>query len=127
MRRMSRQKGIGLFGFIFILGMVGFVATITIKVIPLYLNEMKIARAVHQVASDPQYADSDIPFLWDRLQRRWDIEDITMLTPKEVQILREKDGRRAMKYDYEARNNLFYNIFIVIHFTGDEKMRVVQQ
>jgi hypothetical protein len=120
----SRESGIGLFGFIVIMGLIGFFSLVTIKVIPLYLNEMKIKRAVHAVAIDPDNADKDNAYITERLQRRWDVEDAYMLEPRDVKIVKEKNGGRALKYDYDARVNLFYNIFVVIQFTGDEKMRI---
>ena len=120
----SNQAGIGLFGFIVLMGLIGFFALVTVKVVPLYLNEMKIARSVHAVAIDPQSADEDNGQVMYHLARRWDIEDPTMLDVKDVKIVKEKDGRRAIKYDYDARVNLFYNVYVVINFKGDEKMRV---
>jgi hypothetical protein len=122
----SRQSGIGIFGFIVIMGLIGFFAILTIKMIPLYLNEMKVKRAVHAVAIDPDNADKDVAYITERLQRRWDVEDTRddLLLPKEVKVVKTKDGRRHLMYDYDAREKLFYNIFVVVQFTGDEPMRV---
>ena len=125
MTRMTTQRGIGLFGFIGLMGLIGFFALVTMKVVPLYLNEMKIAKAVHQVAIDPDNAERDNAYLWERLQRRWDVEDAHTLEPKQVQIVKEKDGRRVMKYDYDSKVNLFYNVYVVINFTANEPMRSV--
>jgi hypothetical protein len=127
MNNRESQQGLGLVGFVFVFALIGFFAIVTAKTVPLYLNQMKIARAVHAVAIDPDHADKDVVYLRDRLQRRWDIEDIRMLEPRDIAVVPQKDGRRSLKYDYEARENLFYNIFIVIHFTGEEKLRVVNQ
>jgi len=120
----SNQSGIGLFGFITLMALIGFFALVTMKTVPLYLNEMKIARAVHQVAIDPAMANQDPSEIQRFLQRRWDVEDATMLQPRDVKVVKMKDGRRALKYDYDARVNLFYNVYLVINFTGDEPMRV---
>jgi hypothetical protein len=121
----NKQGGLGMFGFIVVIGLVGFFALVTIKGIPLYLNEMKIKRSVHAVAMDPENADKDNAYITERLQRRWDVEDAYMLEPRDVKIVKDKGGGRSLKYDYDARVNLFYNIFLVIQFTGDEKMRTV--
>jgi hypothetical protein len=123
MTQRSRQRGLGLFGFIGVVGLVGFFALVTIKTIPLYLNEMKIKRSVNAVAMDPDNADKDNAYITERLQRRWDVEDAYMLEPRDVKIVKEKNGGKALKYDYDARVNLFYNIYLVVQFTGDYKMR----
>lgn len=124
MTRIGTQRGIGLFGFIGLMGLIGFIALVTMKVVPLYLNEMKISRAVHQVSQDPDNADKDNAYIWERLQRRWDVEDAQILEPKQVLIAKQADGKH-MKYDYDARVNLFYNVYVVINFKTDEKMRAV--
>ena len=124
MTGIGRQKGIGLFGFIGLMALIGFFALVTMKVVPLYLNEMKISRAVHQVSQDPDNADKDNGYIWERLQRRWDVEDAKILEPKQVQIVKQADGKH-MKYDYDARVNLFYNVYVVVNFKTDERMRAV--
>ncbi len=123
MTDLKRQRGVGLFGFIVIMALIGFFALVTVKTIPLYLNEMKIKRSVHAVAADPENADKDIPYIVERLQRRWDVEDAYMLEPRDVKVVKDKGGGRSLKYDYDARVNLFYNIYLVVQFTGNEKMR----
>ncbi|HZP13034.1 MAG TPA: DUF4845 domain-containing protein [Nevskiaceae bacterium] len=125
MKGIGRQKGIGLFGFLALMFLIGFFALVTMKVLPLYLNQMKVSRAVHQVAQDPDNADKDQRYLYDRLQRRWDVEDTKILDVKDVNIVKLKDGRRALTYDYDARVNLFYNVYVVVNFKSEEPMRVV--
>ncbi len=124
MTGIGRQKGIGMFGFIGLMALIGFFALVTMKVVPLYLNEMKVAKAVHQVSQDPDNADKDNAYIWERLQRRWDVEDTKILEPKQVQITKQADGKH-MKYDYDARVNLFYNVYVVVNFKADERMRAV--
>lgn len=122
-----KQRGVGLVGLFFLFGMIAFVGTVAVKCLPLYLNQMKVARSVHAVAVDPENANHDTQTLRNRLQRRWDIEDTKMLEPRDVKVEQRKDGTRALVYDYEARVNLFYNIFIVIQFKGSEALRNVPQ
>jgi hypothetical protein len=120
-----RQRGIGMFGFIGLMGLIGFFALVTMKVVPLYLNQMKVSKSVHQVAQDPDNADKDPHWIYDRLERRWDVEDTKLIDSKEVKLVKLKDGRRALTYDYDARVNLFYNIYVVVNFKAEEPMRVV--
>lgn len=118
----SRQKGIGWFGLLFVLGVLGFFTVVGMKVLPLYLNQMKIASSVSKVAGDPSNADAEVGELRKSLQRYWDIESIDALTPKDVKVKRTEQGR-FLSYDYEAREHLFYNIYVVIHFQADVPLR----
>lgn len=122
MRTLRSQRGIGWFGLLYILATLGVIVMVVIEVGPLYLNQMAIERAVHQTADDPEMANAEPNVIRDSLTHRWDADYIDTLTPKEVKIRRTEKGR-SLFYNYEARVNLFYNIFIVIQFSGEEKMR----
>lgn len=105
-----------------VLGLIAFFATLVIKCLPLYLNQMKIARALHGVAEDPEISASDAQNIRTHLHRRWLIESIDSLTPEDVKLRRNAAGR-ALIYDYEARTHLFYNIDLIVHFQGDVALR----
>lgn len=110
-----RQRGLGLLMLLVILANIALVSVIAIKIGPLYLNEMNVARAVHGVATDPELADAPPAVLRDRLQRRWDIDYIDQIQARDVKLKRTPKGR-ALVYKYEARVTLFYNIDIVVRF-----------
>lgn len=124
MRLPKHQRGLGWFGLLLVLGTIGITAIVVVKCLPLYLNQMKLAKAVHQIADDPDLANSDPAALRNRMQRHWDIDDIILIEPKDIKVKRTDQGR-FLSYDYEARTNLFYNIYLVIHFQDDVQMRNV--
>lgn len=113
MQSKHRQKGFVKLFFIF--GSIAFVATVLIKLFPLYGNQLKLKRAVEQTASE---GSIDPLAVRNSLQRRWDIEDITIITPKDIIIERGGNGGGALKYEYEARTHLFYNVDLVLTFDG---------
>lgn len=118
MMNRHRQRGLGLFGLLLLLGSIGFATLLTFEVLPVYLNQMKIDRAVKTVAAD---APSTVTEVRSALQRFWDIEDIAELTPRDVKVVRGSTGRRLV-YGYEARRHLFGNVSLVLEFEGDEPM-----
>ncbi|HEX4895100.1 MAG TPA: DUF4845 domain-containing protein [Solimonas sp.] len=121
MQLRNRQKGIGIFGIAFILAFIGFTALVVMKTLPLYLNQMKVQRSVNKVASDPGNGNAEAIEIRKALQRYWDIESIDVITPKDIKIVRNSDGR-FLSYDYEARERLFYNVSIVLTFQADVPM-----
>jgi hypothetical protein len=122
-RSPRRQAGLSAVSMLLVFGLIAFFTTLVIKCLPLYLNQMKIARALNGISEDPEISASDAMSIRDHLHRRWIIESIDSLTPEDVKI-RRGEGVRAMVYDYEARTHLFYNIDIVIHFKGDVPLRI---
>ena len=122
MRSRQKQRGLGWFGLLFIFAMIGFVALVTMRCLPIYLNQMKVVKAVHQAASDRDLASAQgSAEVISKLQRFWDIDSIDYLQPKDVKLTRTQRGR-TLSYHYEARTPLFYNIFIVIEFQDSVPM-----
>lgn len=116
----SKHRQQGFFRLFFIFGSIAFVAIVGIKLLPLYINQMKVSRVVKSAASegtiDPVQARNG-------MQRRWDIEDINIITPKDILIERGENGGGKFTYDYEARTHLFYNVDLVLHFEGSEPVK----
>jgi len=122
MRSIQRQHGLGLWGWITVLALIGFFATITLRLVPMYLNEMKIMRVVKATAQDPGNASLGPTELRKAMELRWDIEDIHTIKVTDVKIVRVGGGR-ALTYDYESRANVFQNIYVVVHFTNRFQMK----
>lgn len=123
MQLRHRQKGLGWFGLLFIFGVIAFTAIVGLKCFPLYMNQFKLESAMNKVASKglPNSEDGG-KSIRDELENYWDIDDIKIVKPKDIKIKRTERGR-FMMYDYEAREKLFYNIYIVIHFKGEVQMQ----
>jgi hypothetical protein len=119
MRGFRTQRGLGLFGLIFVLAVVGTVALLLIKCIPVYLNEGTINRDLHDVATKQGTSGSEIDPNEVKLaiQRAWDIDYVTNLDPKDIKIVRDAKGW-SIDYDYEVREHLFFNVYLVLKFVN---------
>lgn len=124
MKLPSGQRGLGLWSAIFVFGTLAFVALCVIKVGPLYLNEASVRRAVADVASKEGSSDGnvDVAAIRSALQKRWDVDYISQLTPQEVKVIRVGSGL-FLAYDYEARVSLFGNVSVVCHFVHQSPLR----
>lgn len=122
MQSRHRQKGLGWFGLLFIFAVIAFVAIVSAKCFPIYMNQFKLQSTLNKVASsgDPVTDDGGLS-IRKSLERFWAIEDITRIDFKDIKLKRNERGR-FLTYDYEAREKLFYNIFIVIHFKGEVQL-----
>ena len=115
MQLQKRQRGLGLWGWLFVLSTIGFISLVTLQLVPIYLAEMSIQRVVKATANDPGNSNAPLQVLRNNMKTRWDVEGITTLSPNEVTLERHGAGR-ALAYDYEARAELFGNISLVVHF-----------
>jgi hypothetical protein len=121
-KSLKRQRGMGWFGMLLMLGAIAFMAIVAVKVGPLYMNQMTLARVVKSVAEDPSMGAAEPGVIRAALYARWAVDYINQIDAGDVKIKRTGNGR-VLAYDYEARVNLFYNVFVVIHFVGEHPMR----
>lgn len=109
------QRGMGLWSMLFVFLVIGFVALVTIKCVPIYLNQLEVQTAVKDVAADSTNSTAS-PFEIRRaLQRRFDIDDISHLKVKDIKVQRA-DNTREISYDYSVTVPLFANISLVMQF-----------
>lgn len=113
------QKGMSFLGLVFMFLVIGTLGTIFMKMYPLYMNEMKLKRAVTAAASNPD-ATASTGALRTALQRWWDVDDIEFLYPTDITINNGGKGKgRTLSYDYYARAELFADISVIVHFKND--------
>ena len=112
----SRERGITFIGWLVLLIPVAIVVYAGIRVAPVYLNYVKVARVIDQTISESRNDDSvTLAALRASINRRFDIEGVTYPDGKDVQIHRE--GRSwVMEAKYEDTAPLFANVSLLIAF-----------
>jgi hypothetical protein len=116
---MRSQRG-SAYSKLFTLVMVGAAVLIGLRVVPIYLNEVKIQSAIKGVATSPEARSASVSVgqLRSMLQRRWDVDDVRTLKVSDIKFMRTNEGR-LMRYDYVAQTDLFANWSLSISFTND--------
>lgn len=122
----NAQRGLTLWSGLYLFGSLAFIALCTIKIGPLYLNEFQINRAVRDVAAQASVVGSevDVAALRSSLQRRWDIDYLRQLEPRDIKVVRTSSGL-FLSYDYDAEVSLFANIIVVARFKNDIPLRAM--
>ncbi|MDP3293815.1 MAG: DUF4845 domain-containing protein [Nevskia sp.] len=120
------QRGLTLWSGLYLFGSLAFIALCVIKIGPLYLNEFQINRAVRDVAAQAAVVGSevDVTAVRSSLQRRWDIDYLRQLEPRDIKVIRTSGGL-FLSYDYDAEVPLFANITLVARFKDDIPLRAV--
>lgn len=120
------QLGLTLWSGLYLFGSIAFIALCGIKIGPLYLNEFTVNKAVRDVAAQASVIGSevDVAAVRSALQKRWDIDYIDQLEPRDIKVVRTAAGL-FLSYDYDAEVPLFANIIVVAHFADDIPLRAV--
>lgn len=122
----NAQRGLTLWSGLYLFGSIAFIALCGIKIGPLYLNEFQVNRAVRDVAAESSVVGGNVDVAAVRLalQRRWDIDYLSQLEPRDVKVVRTSGGL-FLSYDYDAEVPLFANIIVVANFKADIPLRSV--
>ena len=112
----SKQRGVTLIGWILLLTPWAICAYAGIRLTPVYLNYMKVARTLEQVKADYKGgAPADQFTIKTALEKRLFIESVEFPEAKEMKITR--NGRAwVIEAAYDDQAPLFSNVFILVSF-----------
>lgn len=111
----SGQRGMTLMSFLFAIAMAGVVGTLALRLIPVYLNHFKVVSSLDALKSQPDWETSSREQILEMLQKRWDIDSVDGLTPRNVVV--SKTGRNTqVRVAYDVTKPFFHNIDLIIHF-----------
>lgn len=112
----SKQTGITLIGFMFVLAIAGFFAYMAMKLVPAYIEFLGVDKAMTQVASSGAEGKS-LDDLRRELMFKLDFQytDSATITPKDITIKRANNAAQ-LSVSYDKRIPFLYNIDFLLHF-----------
>ncbi len=121
MRR--HQGGMTFIGLVFVLGMLALIAYAGLRLVPLYLNYIKVARSMDAAATEIKGGDiPDLNVVRRSLEKHWQIEDISGVEAKEVEIAKSDSGV-VLHVAYDDLAPYISNISLSVHFDKTVKVQ----
>lgn len=111
----QRQRGMTFMGLLIILALCGVVGLAGVRLFPVYLNYFKLVSTLKRVASEARGGGADEGSIRNSLDRHWNIEDITGLNQKEVEVKRE-NGVTILHAAYEDKVPYIANVSLSVEF-----------
>jgi hypothetical protein len=102
-------------GLLFVLGLAGLVVYAGIRLVPVYINYMKVASCMQQVAGEFKGGGADEISIRRALERRWGIEDIENPSFKDIEINRA-DGTISLHAAYSDVVPYLSNVSLSVSF-----------
>jgi Tfp pilus assembly protein PilE len=118
----KRQKGMTMIGIFFVLALVGVIGYAGMRILPLYLNYMKVSRSIDATASEFKGDAVDQVALRRTLEKHWQIEDIDSVQAKEVEITKDDSGT-VMHVAYDDSAPYIANVSLTVHFDKTAKVQ----
>jgi hypothetical protein len=113
-----RQRGVTFIGWLILLIPMAILGYVAIRLVPIYLNYMRVAHSVQQTAAEMKSEDvaTLTPMLIRAtLSKHFDIESISFPDVKDVTVTRDSTGW-TIEAKFEDTAPLFGNISMVIDF-----------
>jgi hypothetical protein len=111
----SRQRGVTIWGMFMISLMVVFFALLLFKLIPPYLQDLKVNAALDSIEQEASGSGMSKPEIIVALRKRFDIDDIDHVDPADITIQR-RGVFIVVDIEYEAIVPLVLNISALLEF-----------
>jgi hypothetical protein len=111
----SRQRGATFIGIVVIVAILGFAVYAGIRLVPIYLEYMAVARALEETAKEHSGGPTTPTQLRNSLDRRWTIETIDSVQPPDIEIKKAGAGW-TMRAWYRAEAPFIGNVSLVADF-----------
>ena len=112
----QQQRGMTIWSWLFVLGTIGFIALVTMKLFPIYMENMSVKKAVNQVAQAEGAGGFNKRTAWIALTKQFYVDEVKSVEEDDVAVETNDDGVRELVVAYEVRTSLMFNVDMVVWF-----------
>lgn len=121
MRLNKYQKGLSVWSFSFNLFLIGVAVFITLKLFPVYMEDLSVGTAVESLESDPEEFRGALS-VRNALTKRFDINNVTRVDKDNISITRDNQ-EYLIEVNYEVEVPFISNIFLILRFEHSAVVR----
>ncbi len=112
-----RQDGVSILGVLLLLALLSFFLTVTIRLLPVWMEGRSVKTAITAVA-EASTAQNSLRDVTKRLQNNFNTNRIEAIKPRDVKVYRD-EGKIIIDANYEARTPLFKGVDAVLMFNDN--------
>ena len=117
----NRQLGVTAIGWLFLLTPLAVVIYAGIRLAPVYLNYMKVAKAMDQVGNELKTGGVNPQSIRNTIDRHFEIDMVDYPTTRDMKITKD-GGSWLVESQYDDDAPLFANLSL--HVTFDKKVKI---
>ena len=121
MRGPARQAGLSYFGWLVVIAFVGLLVVAGLRLTPVYLEYFTVKTTLESVAAEAGVSKKSKAYVWDRLARRFQINDVRSVSIDDLAIEIDNSGAATFHINYERRTKLVGNLDAVAVFEISKK------
>jgi hypothetical protein len=121
MRTLHTQKGMGISGYLFVFIFIGLIATMALRLIPIYLENMGMQRAINQVMDAPDFGRLTKNEFYKRMEQAYYTNDVKSYNSERIsKVLKmntdKKTGQKQLELIYQVDAPFFKNVYLLVKF-----------
>lgn len=111
----KRQQGLTLISLIFLLGVIGVVVLLTLKIVPIYMDHNKVKSALMGLKEMPDLQTQTESEIRLSLSKRFNINYVTDVTQDDIKVVKHGDYLKV-DIEYEKVEHLVGNLSALAEF-----------
>jgi hypothetical protein len=122
---LKQQRGMTMWSAAFVICVAVFFLFLFFKLLPPYLEDLKVSTAINGLASEANAGTMSKTELVHRLEKRFDIDNVTNVKPNQLTI--EARGKvKYMRLSYEVVVPMMYNVSALLEFDHAHEVTVTE-
>lgn len=113
----ARQRGLTMFGFLFVAVLLVFAAMLAMKLVPAYIEFFSVKKVLATMGQESDIRSKSNAEIRDDFGRRAGVAYVTVVNPEDLSIDR-RGGVPVISVDYAFRTKLVGNISLVVDFSA---------
>ncbi len=115
MQHRIKQRGMSIIGMLLLLVVLGFIAIILMKVIPMYVDYNTTRSTVEGLRKESNITQMSPSEIYTSLQKRFDIGYVSKIKATDLKIRNDAATKgRVIELRYDDEQELFYGLYVVL-------------
>lgn len=119
---LARQRGVTAIGWLILLIPFAIIIYAGIRLTPVYLNYMAVARTLNDLTTEYQAGGATPDAIRSSMQKHFDVENVDYPAVKDISITRVGQGGWAVEAAYYDQAPLFLHITLQVQFDKSVKL-----
>lgn len=118
----NRQRGMGLWGVIFILFLIGFTAFTTLKLFPVYMEDFTIESSLESIEQDAAAEYRGVISVREAVRKRLSVNNVKVLKSDDIGVVREGEYY-YIDIKYDVTIPFISNVSLLVSFEHSASVR----
>jgi hypothetical protein len=123
MQNLKRQTGMTMWGMLYVVGSLSFVLFIMFKLIPPYLDDLKVSSALESLGRQPNAGSMPYAEIAEAIRKRLEIDSADSFDLSKSLTVEQRGKSKRIRINYESVTPVVSNMSILITFDHSVDVR----